>query len=79
MKHDLDKLAILQSVNSISRTGVRLVGGADNCRGRVEVFLESGSYQPACSTIATDNEAKVICRMIAGCPSEDARRVSLNK
>ena len=59
---------------------IRLAGGSDNCRGRLEIQPEpSNDYHPVCSSIAQDNEAKVICRMIPGCSSEMARRVSLNE
>ena len=59
--------------------GIRLVGGSDACRGRLEIMTGSNTYNPACSDIASDNEAKVICRMIPDCQSQQARRVSLNK
>ena len=62
--------------------GIRLVGGSNGCRGRLEIMAElesnTSQYYPACSNVASDNEAKVICRII-DCPSEQARRVSLNK
>ena len=52
---------------------LRLVGGANNCEGRLEIRPPgSGLFGQACDNDVGTSEARVICRQL-NCESENAK------